>query len=295
MLTKKQFDVLDLLATKNEILSQRQMAKILNLSVGTINKLLSEMADLNFVENNKISAFGLNELEKFKVKRAVIIAAGFGSRLVPITLNTPKPLVRVNGVRMIERTLDALIEKDINEIYIVRGYLGSQFDDLLHKYPNLKFIDNDEYNNGNNINSILKAKDYLQNAYVLEADLLIYNKDIIKKYQYSSNYLGILVQETDDWCFYTKNGFINDVQIGGKNCYKMVGVSYWTEKDGAKLAEDVEKIYNSPGGKERYWDQVPLNYCKNNYHISIRECQAGDVVEIDTFNELKQIDKSYNV
>lgn len=295
MLTKKQFDVLELLATKKESLSQRQMAKFLNLSVGTINKTLSELAQLKFVEDNKISALGLSNLEKFRVKRAVIVAAGFGSRLVPITLNVPKPLVSVNGVRMIERTLDALLQADIKEIYIVRGYLGTQFNDLLFKYPNLKFIENPEYNNGNNIISVYKAKDYLKDAYVIEADLLIYNQNIIKKYQYSTNYLGIPVAKTDDWCLYTKNGYIKDVQIGGKNCYKMVGVSYWNEKDGAKLSEDLDKIYNSLGGKERYWDQVPLEYCKNNYHIAVRECKEEDVVEIDTFDELKKIDKSYRV
>ena len=75
----------------------------------------------------------------------------------------------------------------------------------------------------------------------------------------------------------------------------MVGISYWSAEDGRKLSEDIETVYNMPGGKERYWDQVSLNYCKKNYSVAVRECQFSDIVEIDTFNELKAIDKTYDV
>ena len=73
----------------------------------------------------------------------------------------------------------------------------------------------------------------------------------------------------------------------------MVGISYWTEEDGNKLAHDIDEVYHSPGGKERYWDQVPMVYKKENYKVHIRECQFEDVIEIDTFNELKKLDKLY--
>ena len=296
MINRKQFDVLDyLVSNQDKKVSQRKIASELNVSVGSINKTLLELNELGLVYENKITEKGVSELEPFKVKRAVIIAAGFGSRLVPITLNTPKPLIRVKGKRFIETLLDALVEVGIEEIYIVRGYLGKQFDELLYKYPTIKFIDNEKYNEANNIASVLLAKDYLKNAYILEADLFLYNNKLIKKYQYSSNYLGIPVEETNDWCLYTSNNYISRVAIGGKNCYKMVGISYWNEEDGIKLARDIQEIYNAPGGKERYWDQVPLEYCKNNYKLSVRQCKEEDIVEIDTFNELKAIDKSYDV
>ena len=294
MLTKNQFDILDFLSDKNNKIPQRKIAESLNISAGTVNKTLAELNAAGYVVDNRISEKGLEALKPFQVKRAVIMAAGFGSRLVPITLNTPKPLVRVKGVRIIESTLDALIAAGIEEIYIVRGYLASQFVDLLHKYPTIKFIENPQYNEGNNIGSVYCAKDYLKNAYILEADLLLYNPSLIKKYQYNSNYLGIPVEETDDWCFYLKNNYISKLTIGGKNCYKLVGISYWTEKDGEQLSKDVDFFINSPGGKERFWDQVPLEVCKENYKISVRTCKQEDIIEIDTFNELKAIDNSYN-
>lgn len=295
MLTKNQFDVLDCIISSEKKLSQRNIAKQTKLSVGTVNKTLLELDNLNYIKNNEITETGIEALEPYRVKRAILIAAGLGSRLIPITLNTPKPLIRVKGKRIIESLLDALIEADIEEIYIVRGYLGEQFDTLLYKYPNLKFITNDKFNEANNISSVVLAKDYLQNAYIVESDLLLHNKNLIKKYQYSSNYLGIPVESSNDWCLHTTNKIISKVSIGGENCYQMVGISYWTEKDGAQLAKDAEEVFNAPGGKERYWDQVPLEYCINNYKLTVRQCTFDDIIEIDTFNELKAIDKSYDV
>jgi CTP:phosphocholine cytidylyltransferase-like protein len=293
MLTKKQFDILDALVESSDIHTQRELAAAIGISVGSVNKTLNELNSLGLTDGAKITEKGVQALEPYKVKRAVIIAAGFGSRLVPITLNTPKPLVRVNGKRIIDSALDALKMAGIEEIHIIRGYLGEQFDQLLYKYPNVKFIENPHYNEANNISSVKLAGDLVKNAYILEADLLLYNPKLIKKYQYSSNYLGIPTEKTDDWCFFVKDGIISKMAIGGKNCHQMVGVSYWTEEDGAKLCEDVKSVFASPGGKERYWDQVPLEYCISNYSVAIRECKFSDIIEIDTFNELKAIDKSY--
>lgn len=293
MLTKNQFRILELLSGKTEKFSQRKISESLDISTGTVNKTLAQLTQDGLIADHKLTEKGWEALAPYQVRRAVIIAAGFGSRLVPITLNTPKPLVRVKGVRIIESILDALIAADIREIYIVRGYLASQFDDLLHKYPTIKFIENPAYNEGNNIGSIYFAREHIKNAYILEADLLLYNPSLIKKYQYTSNYLGIPVDETDDWCLYLKNNYISKLAIGGKNCYKLVGISYWTEQDGERLSKDVETIMKSSGGKERYWDQVPLELCKENYKISLRLCKQEDIIEIDTFNELKALDKSY--
>ena len=295
MLTKNQFDVLDCIINSEKKISQRNIAKEIGLSVGTVNKILVELANLELIKDNQITEKGVEALEPYKVKRAVILAAGLGSRLIPITLNTPKPLIRVNGKRMIESTLDALLEVGIDEIYIVRGYLKTQFDELLYKYPTIKFIDNDKYNEANNILSVVLAKDHLQNSYVLEADWILYNKKIIKKYQYSSNYMGIPMKETNDWCLHTKNNIITKMAIGGRDCYRMVGFSYWTEEDGKQLAKDIVEVFNAPGGKERYWDQAPLEYCMDNYKLNLRPCKEEDLIEIDTFNELKAIDKAYDV
>lgn len=294
-LTRKQFDILALLAMEKTPLSQRQMEEKTNYSLGTVNRIIKELADLGYVEDGAITNAGVNALEPYRAKRAVFIAAGFGTRLVPVTLNTPKPLVRVNGKRIIDGLIDACLEAGITEIYIVRGYLAEQFDQLLYKYPMIKFLENPIYNEANNISSSMCARYMLSNAYVFEADLLISNPKIITPYHYSSNFLAIKKDRTDDWCFRVKDGIIVEEKVGGLDCWQMVGISYWNEVDGHKLTNDIKETYEMPGGKECYWEQVPLVYCKNHYKVEVRECYDEDIIEIDTFRELKAIDKTYDV
>lgn len=296
MLNKKEFSLLTYIeANQNEKLTQKELAEILNFSVGTVNKLWNELEEKGFIESKQITKKGLAALEPYRVKRAIFIAAGFGSRLVPITLNTPKPLVRVKGVRIIDTLLDAVIAAGIEEIIIVRGYLAEQFDQLKYKYPMVKFVENPLYNEANNISSVMCIRYLLSNAYVLEADLLLSNPKLITKYQYNSNYLGVPTEKTDDWCFFMEGDHIKRLGVGGVNCHHMFGISYWTEDDGRKLCNHVEQVYNSPGGKERYWDQVALGEYIKEYNIGVRECTFDDIVEIDTFRELKELDPVYNV
>ena len=100
----------------------------------------------------------------YKAQRAIFLAAGLGSRLRPITINTPKPLVRVNGVRIIETSIEACLKAGIQEIYIVTGYLADEFNILLKKYPMIQFIHNPEYDKANNISSAVVACHLFGNA-----------------------------------------------------------------------------------------------------------------------------------
>ena len=297
ILSRKQFDILEALITNKESLTQREMESITGHSLGTVNRVLKELTELGFVENATITNSGINALEPYRAQRAIFIAAGFGTRLVPITFNTPKPLVRVHGVRIIDRLIDACLEAGITEIVIVRGYLGELFDQLLYKYPMIKFLENPAYNEANNISSALVARYMLSNAYVFEADLLISNPKIIKKYHYTSDFLAIRKDRSDDWCFRVKDSVIVEEKVGGEgdDIWQMVGISYWNEADGHKLSQDIQDIYQSPGGKERYWEQVPLVYRKEHYKVEVRPCVDEDIVEIDTFKELKAVDKTYDV
>ena len=294
-LTRKQFDILSILAEEKGTLSQRQLGEKSGHSLGTVNRVMQELTELQYVTEGEITGAGISALEPYRAKRAIFIAAGFGSRLVPITFNTPKPLVRVHGQRIIDGLIDACLDAGINEIYIVRGYLAEQFDQLLYKYPMIRFLENPVYHEANNISSAMVARYMLSNAYVFEADLLISNPKIITKYHYTSDFLAIKKDRTDDWCFIVKDGVIVEEKVGGLDCWQMVGISYWNEEDGHKLSDDIKMTYEQPGGKERYWEQVPLVFCKKHYKVEVRECQENDIIEIDTFRELKAIDKTYDV
>ena len=249
---------------------------------------------MNLIDGNGLTGDGYAALEPYRVKRAIFLAAGFGARLVPVTLNTPKALVRVKGARMIDTLLDAVVKAGIEEIYVVRGYLGEQFDQLLYKYPMIRFIENPIYNETKNISSAMCARHLMKRAYVLEADLVLFNPELIQKYQYTSNFLGVPVASTDDWCFETKNRVITKLKVGGTDCHHVFGISYWNEEDGTKLYEDIKTVYEMPGGKERFWDQVALEYCQRNYRVEVRDCTFDDIVEIDSFSDLKKIDHTYN-
>ena len=293
-LNKTEFDLLKQL-TSHTYNNQREICKDTDLSLGTVNKYINAFQDQGFIdEDYRVTEKGLELLKPYRVKRAIIMAAGFGSRMVPVTLTTPKPLVKVNGIRIVDRLIDALLENGIDDITIVRGYLKHKFNEILIKYPMVKFVDNDLYNESNNIYSIYLVRDLLENAYIFEGDLVLYNPEIIEKYHYCSDFLAFPVEESDDWCFETKNNVITDFVRGGQNCYQEVGISYWDEEDGKKLYRDIEEVLNSPGGKELLWENVPLVKRNSSYSVQINECKKEDIIEIDTFNELCTLDPSYN-
>ena len=300
-LTLNQFEVLTYIEKKqDEKITQRDISKNCRLSLGNVNKVLAELQEQELVKvvdetGYTVTLKGYEWLEPYRVKKAIFMAAGFGSRMVPVTLNTPKPLIQVHGKRIIETLLDAVLDAGITDITIVRGYLGEQFDLLKKKYPMIKFIENPIYNEANNISSAYLIRDLLANAYVLESDLVLYNKELIRKYEYTTNYLGMYTDRTDDWCFETKKGYITKVRVGGENVHHMFGISYWTKEDAAKMEHDIAKVFQSPGGKERYWDEVALRECIDHYNVWVREIGPGEIIEIDTYNELKQIDSIYDV
>ena len=104
----------------------------------------------------------------YEVKRAIIMAAGFGKRLHPVTLQIPKPLVKVNGARMIDTIVRNLRKNHITEIYVVVGYLQEQFTSLEEEYPGLKIICNPYYNTCNNISSLYVAREYMEDVIIMD-------------------------------------------------------------------------------------------------------------------------------
>lgn len=236
----------------------------------------------------------LAALEPYRMRRAVIMAAGFGSRLAPLTLTTPKPLVKVHGVRIIDTLLDALLAAGIEEIYIVRGYLAERFEELREKYPTVRFLDNPFYDGTSSISSILQAVDHMENAYICEADMLISNPGIITKYQYESNILGAPAELTDDWYLGTdESGAVTELKKGGANGYRMFVITAWTAEDAGKLREDIPAVFATEEGRNEFFEAIPLTLCRDRYTVRVRACDFSDIVEIDTLDELKAIDPSY--
>lgn len=85
--------------------------------------------------------------------KAIILAAGLGTRLRPMTENTPKALVKVNQKPLVEYQIEFLKERGIDDIIIVVGYLKEQFDYLKEKYG-VRLVFNDKYADYNNFYSL---------------------------------------------------------------------------------------------------------------------------------------------
>lgn len=298
-ISRYQFEILAFLEKHGEgMYSLRTLSDQLQISGTAVEKNLEMLATAGYIvregEVLSITPAGLQALEPYRVKKAVIMAAGFGSRMMPATADRPKPLVKVNGVCILETLLDALVAVGITDITIVRGYKKERFDDLLGKYPFLLLVDNDSYDRTNNISSAMAVLDSIDGCYLCEADLYITNPEVITKYQYCSNILGSYSLETDDWSFRMKDGFITDYRKGNTYCYNYYGISYWTPEDSEKLRADFRQVYEEEaGGKDYFWEFIPLVLRKERYAVEIRQCHKSDIMEIDNYYELAQLDPSY--
>ena len=231
----------------------------------------------------------------YKVKRAIIMAAGLGNRMKPVTLKTPKPLVKVNGNRMIDSVIQGLHVNGIYEIYVVVGYLKEQFKCLKEEYPDLVLIENPYFDTCNNIASLYVAREHLENAIILDGDQIIYNPEILSVEFERSGYNSIWTDEnTDEWLQQVENGIVVSCsRTGGTGGWQLYSISRWTEEDGRKLKRHLEKEFEQKKNYQIYWDDVPMFCYPDEYQLGIRPMKKDDVIEIDNLEELIAVDHSY--
>ncbi len=230
-----------------------------------------------------------------KVERAIILAAGMGKRMNPITLQTPKPLVKVNGVRMIDTAIRGLHYNGITEIYIVVGYLKEQFQELLKEYSGITLIENPFYATCNNISSLYVARDFLENAIILDGDQIIRIEGVLKPEFRRSGYNSVWISgKTKEWLQTVKDGrVISCSRDGGKNGWQLYSISRWSAEDGRKLKKHLEIEFEQKHQTQIYWDDVVMFCHFTEYQLGIFEMQSDDVIEIDSLEELACMDKSY--
>lgn len=297
--------------SENPDITQRELAAKLSVSLGSVNHAVAESVKKGLLQKNKnsytLTGEGAAYLLPYKVRRAVIFAAGFGSRFVPLTFDTPKGLLKVKGIPMIERQIIQLREVGISDISIVVGYLKEKFEYLIDKYR-VKLIFNPEYASKNNLATLWHTRHlfYGSNTYLLSSDNWI-RQNIFHQYEPGSWYSCVFSsQKTKEWCLdINKKGYIRDISIGGEDSYYMYGPAYLDKSFSEFFLPLVEKYYESAGTENYYWESILIDIYKKRVPFSDMQNGADScllyanrqppdqIYEFENLEELREFDPYY--
>ncbi|MEG2908078.1 MAG: NTP transferase domain-containing protein [Erysipelotrichaceae bacterium] len=229
---------------------------------------------------------------KYVVDNAIIMAAGFSSRLIPIAYEKPKALIKVNGEVLIERQIRQLKEAGIHNIIIVTGYKKEAFDYLVDKF-NVRLIENEEYKERNNHSSLYAVKDYLRNSYICSSDLYFTDNPFTNICSGPFYATVFLEDKNREWCIKTnEKDFIERFVIGRKNNWVLRGHAFFTKRVSRRMLVVLEREYYKYKTLDKPWEQL---YLENTNFLQMRSKQfpTSTIYKIDTLEQLKQVDPSY--
>lgn len=296
---RRQFQIIQLIKNSPDI-PQRKISKILKISPAYVNKILFDMQHSGLLIDEDIPVFGKKRLtenalamyESCKVDNAIIMAAGFGSRFVPLTYATPKGLLKVFGEHLIERQIEQLHQVGIKEIILVVGYLKEAFEYLVDKYG-VKLVYNPDFKTKNNISTLYHARKYLKNSYILSSDNWL-RENMYHAYEYDSWYSAVKVSgKTKEWVLRTGlHDKILNVKIGGRDAWVMYGPVYFSKEFSQKIIPLIESAYNKEETDDWYWEDVYMRNLKTLTMYANKQ-KPHQVYEFESLDEIRLFDSSY--
>ena len=246
------------------------------------------------VENrNLLTEEELNTLKPYKVDNAIIMAAGYSARCMPLSNILPKGLFRVKGEILIEREIRQLQEAGIKEIIVVTGFMQEKFQYLREKYGVI-LIHNDDYDKYNNIASLYKAQNYMKNSYILCSDNY-YADNVFHKYVYSPYYSCVYSEEyCDEYCVLKedKDGYITSIKRGGEKAWYTIGDCFFDREFSDTFVKYMNEEWNDMNTRNMLMDDFHIQHI-DELKLKKVEREKNKVLEFDTLEEFKQFDSSF--
>lgn len=276
---------------KETNISQRELAETIGISLGSVNKSIKRLQENCYLDKNlALTKHAKNYLDDRKPKNAIILAAGYGMRMVPINMETPKALLEVDGEPLIERLIKQLHEVGILEIYIVVGFMKEQFEYLIDNYG-VSLIVNSEYSTRNNLHSLALASKYLSNTYVLPCDVWTNTNPFSENELYSWYMVSGLYSDESTVRVNRKNELVYSKESGGN---QMIGISYFLNEDSELLKSKLVELDKDKKFSKSFWEDALYDKKIGKYLVNAKLVAPDEVVEINTYEQLRELDDNSN-
>lgn len=293
-LNQKQFEVLTFIQNSHhKKITQRSLASCVKMSLGMVNQVLNECMEQEWLCKidgmYHITSEGYQQLYPYRVKRAIILADQFNKKFLPLAAKQPIMLSRIHGKVIIEVLIEALLTIGIDEIFIVRGYLGEQFDYLQDKYEGITLKDNPHALETGSIMSLYTVKEYIENAYVIDENFLLYDANMLRLYEYAPSVGGMLVDWTDDVCFRSRKGIVTAMNCGGRNVYQKAGITYFDQQSAKQMLEDIQVILQMPGGKQKNYLDICFQDFPLRYQFHMKYIAEESILRFSSYKGLEKL------
>ena len=274
---------IEILRNINKDFSQRELANRFNISLGKVNQIINKLKKEKFIDdNNNITLKTRNYLKKHHPRNAVILAAGYGMRMVPINTEEPKGLLEVKGETLIERLISQLHEVGVQNIKVVVGFMKEHYEFLIDKY-NVKLVVNSHYKDWNNIYSLFLVKDDISDTYVLPCDVW-FEKNPFSTIEDESWYLfGEEQVPGSNW--QVKNN--EKVRFNSSKGNKMIGLAYLNEMQGKNISKLLEKSIEEKQYAS-FWEDVLED--KKTFLLKGKLVSDNNHAEINSYEQLLELD-----